>query len=277
MIRALEVSSRDNHAMVAAPIGATMHASSHFQAPDAPLASRSPAASRNAKRRSFQRRLAAAFIATIVVAGMLAAYRSGDRTPAGHGDVTDASQTTATTTAGTAELVKPPMQHNETAGTTVVSTAEPIHPNTIAKPERPKTVTEPPPSPPPSPNIISASAPLPERPRIAVIGTGDDPLLAGALEQEMERRLDQFDVADEHGDPEVSELLRRDGSNVAFKELGATLLKSGFQILVVLTVQKAESRTTSIHGITGTVRASQMRLNAYLLPASRPIGRGWTE
>jgi hypothetical protein len=119
---------------------------------------------------------------------------------------------------------------------------------------------------------------LPERPRVAVIGTGDDPLLAAGLEQEMEHRLrDGFDVADEQGEPAVSELLRSKGTNVGVQELGKALLENGFHVLVLLRVEKGESRTTSVHGIDGSIKAARMRLNAYMLPTHRPIGNGWTE
>lgn len=118
---------------------------------------------------------------------------------------------------------------------------------------------------------------LPERPQIAVIGMGSDPLLAGSLEQEMERRLSKYDVVDEHGDPEVSELLASKGAGVSQQALGARLLKSGFHILVLLRVEEAEHRTMEIHNISGSLKASRIRLNAYLLPANRQLGRGWTE
>lgn len=118
---------------------------------------------------------------------------------------------------------------------------------------------------------------LPERPQIAVIGMGKDPLLAGALEQEMERRLSRYDVVDEQGDPEVGELLAREGAGVSQKALGARLLQSGYQVLVLLRVEEAESREVKLRGLSGSVKAARMRLNAYLLPANRPLGRGWTE
>jgi hypothetical protein len=149
--------------------------------------------------------------------------------------------------------------------------------NTSSQPIPPVPVPKPAPVPVPAPASVPLSVPaLPERPRIAVIGTGDDPLLAAALEQEMERRLDGFDVADEQGEPAVSELLRSKGTNVGVQELGATLLQTGFQILVLLRVEKGESRTTSVHGIDGSIKAARMRLNAYMLPTRRPIGSGWT-
>jgi hypothetical protein len=118
---------------------------------------------------------------------------------------------------------------------------------------------------------------LPERPRIAVLAAGD-PLLAGALEQEMERRLGRrFDVADEHGDPDVDELLEREGADVSQRALGARLLQSGFQVLVLLRVEEAERRTVEALGVEGTLKAARIRMNAYLLPANRSVGRGWTE
>jgi hypothetical protein len=146
-------------------------------------------------------------------------------------------------------------------------------PNRVPSSQVPPPRMDPPvpaPLPPPVPQ-------LPERPRIAVIGTGDEPLLAGALEQEMERRFERFDVADEHGDPEVSELLQRKGAKIAFKDLGTVLLKGGFHVLILLRVEKAESRTATIRGIDGSINAARMRLNAYLLPANRSVGSGWTE
>jgi len=118
---------------------------------------------------------------------------------------------------------------------------------------------------------------LPDRPRIAVIATGDA-ILAGSLEQEMERRLrSNFDVADEHGESELDEFLQREGPHASPKALGVKLLKSGFQVLVLMRVEEAERRTVEAFGVSGSLKAARMRLNAYLLPANRSIGSGWTE
>jgi hypothetical protein len=105
-----------------------------------------------------------------------------------------------------------------------------------------------------------------------------DPILAGSLEQEMERRLGRsLDVADEHGDPEVDELLQREGAHASQKALGTRLVQSGFQVLVLMRVEPAEQRTVSAFGVSGSLKAARMRLNAYMLPVNRTIGRGWTE
>lgn len=105
-----------------------------------------------------------------------------------------------------------------------------------------------------------------------------DPLLAGSLEQEMERRLGpNFDVVDEHGDTDVDELLQREGTRVSQKTLGARLVRSGFQVLVLLRIEPAEQRNLEAFGVSGSLKAARMRLNAYLLPVNRSIGRGWTE
>jgi hypothetical protein len=105
-----------------------------------------------------------------------------------------------------------------------------------------------------------------------------DPILAGSLEQEMERRLGRsLDVADEHGDSDVDELLQRQGTHVSQKTLGTQLLRGGFQVLVLVRVEPAEQRTLTAFGVSGSLKAARMRLNAYLLPANRSIGSGWTE
>jgi len=94
----------------------------------------------------------------------------------------------------------------------------------------------------------------------------------------MERRLgSHFDVADEHGESELDEFLEREGPRASQKALGAKLLKSGFQVLVLMRVEEAERRTVDAFGVSGSLKAARMRLNAYLLPANRSIGSGWTE
>ena len=48
-------------------------------------------------------------------------------------------------------------------------------------------------------------------------------------------------------------------------------------MLILLRVVEGDRRTVSPFGIDGSVIAARMHLNAYLLPANRRIGPGWTE
>ena len=263
MIRDLE------RAADASPMNATVHASVLLgRASVEPLAGPSPDALRDRKRRSFQRRLAASVAATLAAAALFAFRMTKDDVRPADAEVKP--HDVSVTAPPPRVLSKPPSlgpgkSHRTIDPTSPTGPTIPLHPS-----RKPSPV-------PSSPLLPPSLPPLPERPRVAVIGTGDDPLLAAALEQEMERRLDGFDVADEQGEAAVGELLRSKGTNVGVEELGAALLKSGFQILVVLRVEKGESRTTSVHGIDGSIKAARMRLNAYMLPTRRPIGRGWTE
>jgi hypothetical protein len=263
------------------PTGATIQASRLFERVQAePAAGTSSSNRRDQKRRAFRLRLASGVATTIFVASLLAyqlannesAQTSGQ--PAEPPPITDSATTTgietvANDTTRTGNTPPPAKKPHETR-----TIPPPVSPPPVAPP-LPIQQTELRPQPPQT--LPTQAMPLPERPRIAVIATGDDPLLAGALEQEMERRLDRFDVADEQGEPEVGDLINAKGAKVAAKDLGAVLLKSGFQILVLLRVEEAERRTKTIAGIEGNVKAARMRLNAYLLPANRTLGRGWTE
>ena len=241
--------------------GATVHASALLERlPVAMPAALSPGELRNKKRRSYQRRLAAAAVTTAAIATLFASMVANRGSDAAPPPIIPGTVSSATTTSGTDVSHQPNPDdphkvHHE-------GSSQPVPTDSREQ----ATVA-------PAPR----GAPLPERPRVAVIGAGDDPLFAGALEQEMEHRLDGFDVADEQGEPEVGELLRKRGANAGVNELGAVLMKSGFHVLVLLRVQTAASRTTSIHGIEGSIKAARIHLNAYLLPAHRSIGGGWTE
>jgi serine/threonine-protein kinase len=262
---------RDLDRPAEAPAGsATIHASVLLdrvavEQPSGP----SPGELRDRKRRSYQRRLAAGVMATLATAALFAFRLAKDnaRPPDGGSNPPVVSVTASSSTQPPAPNSTTPVVHS--GGSKPYRPSE--NTSSIVQPTPPAPVPKQAPVPSPLP-------PLPERPRVAVIGTGDDPLLAAGLEQEMERRLrDGFDVADEQGEPAVAELLRSKGANVGVQDLGKALLENGFHVLVLLRVEKGESRTTSVHGIDGSIKAARMRLNAYMLPTHRPIGNGWTE
>jgi hypothetical protein len=263
------------------PTGATIHASRLFEQVQAePAAGASSSNRRDQKRRAFRLRLASGVATTIFVASLLAYQLANNESAQTSGQATELpAMTDSATTTGIETVANDTMK----TGNTPPPAGKPHETLTIPSPVSPPPVAPPLPiqqtvlTPQPPQTLPAQAMPLPERPRIAVIATGDDPLLAGALEQEMERRLDRFDVADEQGEPEVGDLINAKGAKVAAKDLGAVLLKSGFQILVLLRVEEAERRTKTIEGIEGNVKAARMRLNAYLLPANRTLGRGWTE
>ena len=270
------------------PLGGTIRSSVLFE-PAVQQDSRSSAGEiRDRKRRVFQRQLVAATFVTIVVASILA-LKLGNGAEADTTNVTSMSAVSTVADAATITTTTTGSGKTETHGVTDDHSDRPhevTNPRVttpVTETQQPVVVTTQPPVTTPTPPTASAAPqpppmpPLPERPRIAVIGAGQDPLLAGALEQTMEQRLDRFDVHDERGDPEVGELLKTKGAKVTSKELGAQLLKSGFQVLVLLNVEEAESRTVNLREVTGSVKAARITMNGYLLPANRTIGSGWTE
>jgi eukaryotic-like serine/threonine-protein kinase len=274
--------------------GGTVHSISHYEPAHQPAAG-GPSADnvRNRKRRTFQTSLAAGAIASVFVAGLLA-YKLASTDPEPDTNVppstavdtaiTTTTETTAThnqfSIAGEPPIpIEKPRIHQERPPTDTsalnATGFPPPNSDSVVTTQPPTTTmssvpTQPPPSPPPT--IV-----LPERPRIAVIGTGSDTLLAGAIEQTIEQRLARYDVSDESGDPDVQELLAKKGADVSFKQLGAQLLKSGYHILVMVRVDEAESRSFKFRDIDGHAKAARARLNAYLLPTGSTLGSGWTE
>ncbi len=274
--------------------GATIHSSRLFEpVPVRGGSQLSPGEERNRRRRSFQRKLAAGAAATLIAATLVAVHLSSDEVTA-----TPAPATSTESVPPSIDPAPPPEPERPDPTGTKKSTADrpnvppgfvknnavptdtraeslhaPTHTRADSSHSTPVPVRPVPPPPDPSP---PRPVPLPERPRVAVIGIGREPLLAGSLEQEMERRLGQFEVADEHGDPQVSELLaRRDPPSQ--QELGAALLKAGFHVLVLIRVAEGDRRTVSPFGLEASAIAARMHLNAYLLPAGRTIGPGWTQ
>jgi serine/threonine-protein kinase len=282
--------------------GATIHSSRLFEEADLRRGTQlSPGEARRQRRRAFQTKLAAGAAATAIVATLMAVrLSSGEPASTTTQETSSASAVTPVIppsdpprSFGSDVEVKPekhPQKHpstfppptTESAGE---SSASPIRTDPGAQQPSAKVLPAPvpapiaiTPAPAPAPARAPAPVPLPERPRIAVIGIGtNEPLLAGSLEEEMQRRLTQFDVADEHADPDVSELLAQKDKKVSQSALGAALLKDGFHILVLLRVVEGDRRTVSPLNVEGSLIAARMHLNAYLLPANRPIGPGWTE
>ncbi|HYC89976.1 MAG TPA: serine/threonine-protein kinase [Thermoanaerobaculia bacterium] len=272
MIRALDlVVGAGTAESVAAAAGGTVQQSVLYPRANVQnLAGPSPGEVRDRKRRAFQMRLVAGVVTFLVVATLLAAQFAGKTEvisipPPG----TETTQTTDTT---------PTTATNNTAG----STFEDEKPSRPVKPVKENlgatmlvpNVTQTTPDP-LTERRAEARPTLPPVPQIAVIGTGDDPMLAASLEQEMERRLDAYRVSDERGDPDVDELLGRGNANA--KTFGAQLLKSGFHVLILLRVEKGDQRTFHFRGQEGSIKGARIRLSAYLLPANRSLGPGWTE
>lgn len=313
MIRALDrteqtPAARTATLQAAPPVsGGTVRASVLFEPAAAPnLANSSPGELRDRKRRGFLVRLAAMTAAVGGGAVLLAMQLANGQftTPAGGSgsDVTSANAIGTLPPPSKPDTgpvtpppitrpvtpppytvtapVTPPFQNNTATTQTAFSQTSPpvtqTSPLTAAQQPVQTPLSLPPPGVVASPHAQPpAMQPLPEKPQIAVIGMGSEPLLAGALEQEMETRLAAYGLADEHGDPAVTEILQRKTADP--KALGAKLLENGFHILVLLRVEEATRRTQSLRGMDGSVMASRMRMNAYLLPANRPIGPGWTE
>lgn len=257
--------------------GNTVHESRFFD-PSAPTNGASPAALREMKRRSFQRRLVTGVVGALAVAAIFA-IRQGDLQPLQmvQGEIPLSNTITATTSITPANGgpldTQPPtignrapeVQKNALLTPNTRPSAPPVSP--IEVPRRSSS--------PPAAAPAPAVPPLPEHPRIAVIGMGNDAVLAAALEQEMERRLASYDVADEHGDPDVDDVLSR--KDVTPKTLGARLLQSGFHVLVLVRVEEGDRRSIDVRGQSLALKAARLRLNAYLLPSNRSLGSGWTE
>ncbi len=306
--RALElVAAPPLNVPMSAPVPgtATMHEAQFYERPPVPSEGRSPAAIRDENRRSFQRKLLAGTVCTLALAGILAVRQSDssetrpDSAAATATTPTTATTTTATTTTAT---IATATIATATVATQSAGLVTPVRPN-VPPPSRPPvvqqlqqqqqhhqqqqqqqpafpgtgsmpvTTTAPPTAPPVIARPPAAS--LPEHPRIAVVGGGNDQIMAAALEQEMERRLSAYEVADERGDPGVDELLG--SKDVTPKALGAQLLAGGFHILVLLRVEEGDRRSAGFGGQSLSMKAARLRLNAYLLPANRTIGSGWTE
>jgi eukaryotic-like serine/threonine-protein kinase len=280
------------------PAGGTVMRSAFYERSAVPDAGGpSPGDLRDRKRRAFQRRLLGGTAAVLAAATVLAVRLSDDA-----GDVrteppvtqtettattTTATTTTATTTTATTTtqpLVSPdrpadPERQDQQVGVSngtneqsvLGSQRKPVDPS-FDRPSQSPSLDAPPQLPPSQPRPMPR---LPENPQLAVIGMGSDPSFAGALEQELERRLSTHQISDEHGVPEVDELLAR--QDVTPKALGAELLKAGFHVLVLLRVEGGEEREVRFGGQSLSAKGARVRLNAYLLPANRNLGSGWTE
>ncbi|HEX6099267.1 MAG TPA: serine/threonine-protein kinase [Thermoanaerobaculia bacterium] len=282
--------------MLDAPVpagGTVMRSAFYERAAVADAGGPSPGDLRDRKRRAFQRRLLGGTAAVLAVATVLAVRFSDDAGDVQPGPEVTQTETTVTTTTAT------------TTTATTTTTQTPVNPDRPADPGRQDKQVEvsngtheqsvlgsqqkpvdPPfgrPSEPPFRDAPSQPPPaqsppmprLPENPQLAVIGMGSDPSFAGALEQELERRLSTHQVSDEHGVPEVDELLAR--KDVTPKALGAELLKAGFHVLVLLRVEGGEEREVRFGGQSLSAKGARVRLTAYLLPANRNLGPGWTE
>lgn len=118
----------------------------------------------------------------------------------------------------------------------------------------------------------------PDQPVVAVLAPGDA-VFGAPLEEALGQRLLRagFDVRDPRGVPGVDRLLRDRGADAATEKLGRLLAEDGFHVLVVAPVEIAERENWRLGGSEGSISLGQVRLNAYLLPADRRLGRGWRE
>lgn len=272
---------------IAVPVEATVQRSAFYQRAATPAGGPSPGDVRGRKRRAFQRRLLAGTAAVIAVATGLAIWHADDKGDAQAEPPVTQTETTATRRAGFSPpagegrlkpaLRDPPSPDPGRKEQEVVVSNDHIHQQSvIASPVKPYEPPFAPPSqPPPSQPVSPPMRRLPENPQLAVIGMGSDRSLAAALEQEFERRLSGHQVVDEYGVPEVDELLARE--DVTPKSLGAELLKAGFHVLVLLRVEAGEQRKVDFGGQSLSAKGARLRLTAYLLPANRNLGPGWTE
>ncbi len=117
---------------------------------------------------------------------------------------------------------------------------------------------------------------LPDEPVVAILAPGP-PVFAAPLEETLGERLRRsgLDVQDPRAVPSVDRLIRSGDPDP--EELGRLLAENGFHVLVLAPVDIGEPRTMSVRGQQGSLSLGQVRLNAYLLPADRRIGRGWRE
>lgn len=118
--------------------------------------------------------------------------------------------------------------------------------------------------------------PLPQKPVVAVISSGE-PLLATSLEEQLENRLRLagYDVRDELNSFELAERASA-GKRVTARD-APLLVKEGFHVLVVLSVVEGRGQKVEFRQLSTQAFASQARLNAVLLLNGTPIGRGWSE
>jgi serine/threonine protein kinase len=278
--------------MPAAPLpagGTVMSAAFYERSAVSDATGPSPGDLRDRKRRGFQRRLLGGTAAVFVAATVLAVRMSDD---SGDGQknvpVTQTATTATMATTGTQKPVTPdppadrPRKEREVAvpdGRTnqqsvIVPVRKPVERPFDPPPQHPPSQQIPPQQIPPQ-SMPPSMPPLPANPQIAVIGMGSDPSFAGALEEELERRLSTHQVSDEHGAPEVDELLAR--KDVTPKALGVALLKAGFHVLVLVRVEGGEQRKVDFGGQSLSAKGARLRLNAYLLPTNRSLGSGWIE
>ncbi len=150
----------------------------------------------------------------------------------------------------------------------------PVPPATTGLP--PATTGLPPQTTPPP--QIPPALPLPEQPVVTVMALGD-PVLTAGLEGAIESRLlrARFDVVDEHNSLALSDLLRRREGDVDVSEILPILVTDGFHVAVLIQVEIGARRELRVRGQSMTATSARVRLNAHLLPARRPLGRGWTE
>lgn len=148
----------------------------------------------------------------------------------------------------------------------------------LPPPSSPPPTTFPPPQPPPPPPPPPPRRQPPKDPVVAVLVIGD-PVLGASLEEQLEKRLlrSGFDVRDERGSLELDNLLSSQGDRVAFADVLPILAREGFNVAVVVKIEIGDQRDMRFHGQSMTMTSARLRLNSWLLPTGRALGRGWSE
>jgi len=149
-----------------------------------------------------------------------------------------------------------------------------VTPPPPAAPPTPPVVPPPPAPPPPQPN----PAPLPAKPRIAVVGVGErgaatraERLLADNLRQR------GFEVSGPTGASGLDSILRRSGGAAGVSDLRGALQQNGFHVLVMARADVLGERQLQYLGRSDTVTTSEIVIDAYLVADGRSLGSSWRE
>jgi hypothetical protein len=126
---------------------------------------------------------------------------------------------------------------------------------------------------------IQRRRPLPAEPVVTILVLGD-PAIADPLGQELGLRFEAegFEVGDARSSLAVNDLLRRWGGDVVVvDEILPALDAEGLHVLVLVEVERVGQRELRHLGGYSYATNARIRTRAFLLPAQRGLGRGWSE